>query len=371
MSSKIQVVADENITVLEELETQGVKVHRMAGRSIARKHLEHADALMVRSVTKVDAALLEGTPVKWVGSATAGVNHVDTRSLLDNGISFCYAPGSNAMSVAEYVLFFATHWCLRNSLTISGMTIGIVGFGNIGTRVAALFHQLGCTVLYYDPFVHEPPKNMFAAESLNISRCKDLRDLIGRSDIVSLHVPLSQTGEHATANMVDAEELRCFKKDALLIHTCRGGVVRETALLDYMQKSQLTVVADVWEHEPIVRTDLAGEVWYGTPHIAGYSYDGKVAGARVLFRTMCEFFNIPYESDMPEHQHRRSLNSFLSGQQLDLEELVHHIDHSRQLLSDAASFKQLLDLADNERGKAFDSMRKSYPKRFESLTIEL
>lgn len=366
MSSDILVVADANIPLLDELAAKGVRVKKVDGRQLTNAQLSHADALLVRSVTQVNEELLTGTKIRFVGTATAGTNHLDREYLLSQRIAVASAPGANAFSVGEYVLMFACLWMHEQRRNPFETTVGIVGWGNIGRTVGMLLSEVGCQILFADPFVEfaqlhaEPHRNI---------RKVELSEVVEQSTIVTMHVPLVESGQHATRGLIGPAECALLQDNSLLINSCRGGVVEESALASVIHAKSISVVNDVWENEPYVDAELAKTVWHGTPHIAGYSYNGKTAGARMVFQALESHFGLRVESEEPRQHHVPTIRDLIGVQRLDLQALVKHIDHQRQLLVDASNFKSMLELSDSERAKAFDAMRKTYPKRWESLRL--
>jgi erythronate-4-phosphate dehydrogenase len=269
----LKIVLDENIPGAEELFGPFGEVRKLPGRRIGATDVLSADILLVRSVTRVDEQLLAGSQVRFVGSCTTGVDHIDQQYLGDAGIAFAHAPGANAQSVVEYVLSALCRLAIDSSRVEPGMSVGIVGLGNVGGRLYRLLSACGFHCIGYDPLI-EPPPGFTLAESLAQVLC---------ADIVSLHTPLTRSGRYATAHMLGAEQLAALPVGGILINSSRGAVVDNQALSDVLKRRRdLAVVLDVWEREPVIDLELMHQVTLATPHIAGYSYDGKLLGSKMV-----------------------------------------------------------------------------------------
>lgn len=290
--SSPRIVIDENIPLAREAFGALGAVTSMPGRAITASDVQSADALLVRSVTSVDASLLEGSRVQFVGSATIGTDHVDATYLRARGIAFAHAPGSNAESVVEYVLAALLRLSVRWGEALRGKTVGIVGCGHIGGRLAERLPAFGARVLKNDPPLAAQPASGVAHAFV------DLADVLENADVATLHVPLIRDGAYATRHLIGARELAQQPEGAWLINTSRGPVVDHEALKAARTAGRpAALVLDVWEGEPtpdpllLDRTDLA------TPHIAGYSYDGKVQGTAMLYDALATHFGLPRSWD--------------------------------------------------------------------------
>ncbi|TSA01868.1 MAG: 4-phosphoerythronate dehydrogenase [Nitrospiraceae bacterium] len=350
----MKIVADENIPFVQEAFGTLGDVTVLPGREIGPEQVRDADLLLVRSVTAVGAKLLEGSRVRFVGSATIGLDHVDEAWLRTRGIVLAYAPGSNANSVAEYVV--AALVALREE-RCAGRTLGIVGLGRIGTLVRDKARALGMAVLANDPPLERAGKAGLVS----------LEGLLKRSDIVTCHVPLIREGPDATAHLLDASRLLLLRPHAAVINTSRGAVVDNAALLRCLQEKRLGgAVLDVWEGEPQPDPALVRAVTLGTPHIAGHSWNGKAAGTKMLYDAACTFFNRRFKwapPTPPGGADRRPV-AVEAGRSLDevLRELVPRFYDIRR---DDAALRAIAELPDSEQGRAFDHFRASYPARLE------
>ena len=238
-----------------------------------------ANALFVRSVTNVDKALLAGTNVRFVGTATAGTEHVDTHYLQQKGIAFASAPGSNAMAVAEYVLQALFSWSKKTQQSLEGKRLGIIGLGNVGKRVALVAHQLGMNIIASDPSLEA-----LGISPLEFVEWKNYRQLLALSDCITFHVPYCVEGLHPTVNLFDESCISAIHNQALVIQTSRGGIVNEQALLRCMNDNAVYAAIDVWTQEPLWNEELVNHAntLMATPHIAGYTHQARERGVDMI-----------------------------------------------------------------------------------------
>jgi erythronate-4-phosphate dehydrogenase len=276
----MRIVADENIPFAAEALGSLGEVTLLPTHEITPGSVRGADALIIRSETKVNRARLDGSAVRFVGTSTIGTDHIDTGYLADRGIAFTSAPGSNANSVKEYVLAALLAVCRRLGWTLEGRTLGVVGVGNIGRRVATMAEKLGMRVLRNDP-----PLARQTGDPLYHSL-----DELMEADILTLHVPLTRDGQDPTLHLFNAARLRSMKRDAVLINSSRGPVVDNAALAEVLAGGYLgAAVLDVWEGEPRLDPGLLASVAIGTPHVAGYSLDGKVNAIVMVRAGLAQF----------------------------------------------------------------------------------
>ena len=278
LTSLVKIVADTNIPYVREAFAELGEITRVAGRQLTAAHVRDADVLLVRSVTPVNAALLDGSSVKFVATATIGFDHVDTAYLAARGIGFATAAGSNANSVAEYISAALLELAHRKNFRLRDKTLGVVGVGNVGRQVVRYARALGLRVL-----PHDPPRQR--AESL--PDFVSLEQICAAADIITFHVPLTKTGPDATVKLLDPGQL---VRQPILINSARGAVLDNAALLTAKLAG---LVLDVWENEPHIRPDLLDHVDLGTPHIAGHSFDGKVNGTRMIYEATCRHLGLP------------------------------------------------------------------------------
>lgn len=275
------VVAETVFLGKEAFETLG-ETSVIPDRQIGPDHLNDADALIIRSKTAVTPNLLARSPVRFIGTATAGFEHLDTAFLDEQEIAWCAAPGCNADSVADYLV--SALLCLHadHGVDLEARTLGVIGVGQVGSRVARRAEALGMTIL-----LNDPPR----AEREGEDAFTPLDDLLSQSDAVTLHVPLTKAGPFPTRHMADASFFQRMKPGALFINASRGAVVDSDALLRAMENNPIKqCVLDVWDPEPHLREDLLRSVTLGTPHIAGHSLEGKLNGTVQVYREACRFF---------------------------------------------------------------------------------
>ena len=356
----LTIVADENIPLLDDLFAPLGSLRPMSGRGISAATVRQADVLLVRSVTRVDAALLNGSRVRFVGSATIGTDHVDRGFLEREGIAFAHAPGSNAGSVVEYVIAALLHLAVRRDTPLRGKKVGIIGCGHIGGQLAARLPALGLSVV-----LHDPPLAEAAAREGRPHPFVGLDTLLATADIVTVHVPLTTGGMHPTYHLIDEAVLRHMRPGAWLINTSRGAVVSNAALRKAREAGHPgAVVLDVWEGEPAPDPALIRRVDLATPHIAGYSYDGKVQGSLMVYRALMQFLGRPAERDPWPVE--APATARLAPPAPDLPEPLWFDALVRQMYdiaADDARMRRLSHLDDEARGTRFTELRKTYPVR--------
>lgn len=279
------IVADENMPLLEEFFAGLGEIRRLPGRAMTAADVADADLLLVRSVTRVDAALLARATPRFVGTATIGTDHVDTCWLAERGIPFAAAPGCNAVAVAEYVCTVLALHADRSGRELAGQCLGVIGCGNVGRAVVPRAQALGLQVVVCDPLL---PRDTVPAGVTML----DLDALLARADILTLHVPFTRGGDAPTWHLLDEARLSAGRWQ-LLLNTARGPVVDNAALHALLAREpSRRVVLDVWEDEPAVPPALLSRCWLGTPHIAGYSLEGKWRGTEQVYRAACSALGI-------------------------------------------------------------------------------
>lgn len=347
----LTIVADENMPGLERFTRLGT-LRRVEGRGLTADQLVDADILLVRSVTKVNRALLQDSRVQFVGTATIGVDHIDADYLAEQGIGWSNAPGSNANSVAEYVLSVLCHFGTRGLEAWQGKKAGIVGFGLVGRQVCSKLETLGLKVCAYDPLL---PKGSFP----QLASLETVFD----ADVLCIHAPLTVSGDYPSQHMVSAELWRRLRPEACIISAGRGGVMADAeflALLD--ERPDIRVAMDVWEAEPSIHWPLVPRVNIATPHIAGYSFDGKLAGTEMIYQACLAHFGLASVSASP---------STSASENIDVSAVAEEMQLSQAMLSvydvmvDSARFKSLCGEPEAVRAQRFDLQRKHYPERRE------
>ena len=287
----LKIAIDEKIPLGVEAFGSVGEVRALPAREMDPQRLRGCDALVVRSVTRVDETLLEGTGVRFVGSVTSGVDHVDVDHLRAAGVAFAHAPGCNANSVAEYVVAALLHLHACRRVDLRAATLGVVGVGHVGSRVVAKAEALGLGVVPNDP----PLARLGRRHDL-----APLRDALA-CDVVTLHVPLTRVGGDATYHLLNHDRLVQMKPGAVLINTARGDVVDADALFAAVESGRLAPpVLDVWPGEPNVSRDFLSAAALATPHVAGHSWQGKRRGTEAVYGALCGFFGVPPTWKAPE-----------------------------------------------------------------------
>ena len=325
--------------------------------------------MIVRSVTKVDSGLLDGTTVKFVGTATIGTDHIDIPYLENNNIGFSSAPGSNANSVAEYITAALLFLAKTKEFSLEQKTLGIIGVGNVGSCVEAKARALGMKVLLNDPPLSRETKD---PKYLPLSE-------IFKANIITLHVPLTKEGQDPTFHMVNEGFINKMNKEAILINSARGSVVDETVLKSALEKKQIAAaVLDVWEHEPGIDTDLLNLVSLGTPHIAGYSFDGKVNGTFMIYQALCRYLGETPKWNTDKALSNQDLEPLVvkgnSEEQKKTEDIINDlVKQLYDVTKDDQQLRKIAELHTEGRGAYFDSLRKGYPVRreFQSRMVKV
>jgi len=352
------IVVDQNIPFGIEAFGSAGEVVRLPGREIRPSDVRDATALIVRSITKVDANLLEGSSVRFVGTCTIGTDHLDIPWLESQGIHWASAPGCNARSVAEYVVAVLALAHRRGRLDLAMLPrAGVIGVGRVGRQVSSALASLGLPVLHNDP-----PR----AESECTKDFLALDELLRESSIVCAHLPLTREGNHPTSGLLTYEKLRKLPTGALFINAGRGPTSPSAELRQILsERPDITLVLDVWDPEPCFPSDIARACLVATPHIAGYSFEGKVEGTRMIRQSLGEFEGLP--SWNPPALEISPLESFRPSSSAtdSWNALCDLVLEAYDLEGDDARFRAILDLSDADRGITFDRLRKEYPIRRE------
>ncbi len=318
--------------------------------------ISDADCLVVRSVTRVDRGLLDGTQVSCVASASSGTDHVDLDYLDSRDIPLFDAKGCNANSVAEYVLSCLLVLSEQYGVELEGKTAGIIGCGHVGARLRYLLQVIGIETRVYDPFIRDEH---------NPYPFRDL-DQVLSSDIVSLHVPLTTTGEFPTAKMVGREFLGKLKEDVTFINTARGGVVNERALIDFARENRASRLAlDVWDNEPDINIELLNMSALATPHVAGYSARGKLNATRMVYEQVCAWAGVPAMAADDTIFPGENMELDLSGIDNPIEAVRLAALACYDVRTDCAAFREIETVAGDSRSEFFTSARTDYPFRRE------
>lgn len=287
----MKIVADNKIPFLKGALEPVAEVVYLPGGAITAADVCDADALVVRTRTICNRDLLEGSRVKCIASATIGFDHIDTTYCGKNQIFWTNAPGCNATSVVQYMASAMAHILEKTGKRFPELTLGIIGAGHVGSRVQHLFSSLGMGTL-----VNDPPRARREGQQAFVG----LEELLHRSDIVSMHVPLNKQGADKTAHMADGGFLKMMKDGVWFINTSRGEVAMTGALLQALGRKKIAgAIIDVWEHEPVVSSELLNLADIATPHIAGYSADGKANGTSMSVRAVSRYFQLGLDNWTP------------------------------------------------------------------------
>jgi erythronate-4-phosphate dehydrogenase len=284
----MKVVVDDKIPYIREaIENIADEVNYVPGSAFTQEIVRDADALIIRTRTRCDRNLLEGSKVKFIATATIGFDHIDIQYCKEAGIVWKNAPGCNSASVAQYIKSVLLLLKLKKKMELKGRTLGVVGVGNVGKKIVKVAEDLGMNVL-----MNDPPREAIEGKAGFVG----LQQIIEESDIITFHVPLNKEGKFKTYHLADDSFFRALKKEPVIINTSRGSVIETEALLNALNDGSVSdAVIDVWEHEPAINLDLLQKVMIGTPHIAGYSADGKSNATEMSLRSLCKFFNLPMQ----------------------------------------------------------------------------
>lgn len=354
----MRIVADENIPLLDEFFARFGAIERLPGRAIEARHVRDADILLVRSVTTVNRALLEDSRVRFIGTCTIGTDHLDLPYLTDSDIAWANAPGCNARGVVDYVLGSLLSLAESEGVRLSEKVYGVIGAGQVGGRLVKVLQDLGWKLLVCDP----PRQRIEGGDFV------DLNHVLAESDVISLHTPLTRSGDHPTYHLMDERRLRMLKPGAWLINASRGAVVDNTALRDLLaQGERLKVVLDVWENEPLVDVALAERCHLVTPHVAGYSLDGKLRGTAQIYRACCQYLQTAEQVSLDDLQPASglaelTLNAPVVDPDWALALICRSVYDPRR---DNADFRRGLTGTADDRRQYFDSLRRHYPVRRE------
>lgn len=344
----MKIVVENHIPYIQGyLEPFADTVVYLPADAITSESVTDADVLLVRTRTRCDAALLSGSRCRFIGTATIGTDHIDLEYCRDNGITVVNAPGCNAPAVAQYVHSTIAHWLAKNHLSSTAchdLTLGIVGVGHVGSIVERWARELGYNVLLCDP-----PR----AHREGASQFVGIDTIAEEADIITFHTPLTSTGEFATRHLCDASFINSMVHCRLLINSARGAIADNAALLRAIDDGKIADVAiDCWENEPHINLDLLKASFIATPHIAGYSAEGKLRATSMLLDALGKHFGWGIDSPQPATPR-------LGASHVTLE----HISQSYNPLSDTAKLKALAATSPDTFAQGFESLRNDYHLR--------
>ncbi|MEH6532808.1 MAG: 4-phosphoerythronate dehydrogenase [Photobacterium frigidiphilum] len=366
----MKILIDENMPYAAELFGQLGEVITKPGRTLSADDLIDIDALMIRSVTKVNHNLIsKANKLQFVGTATAGQDHVDQALLAERGITFTSAPGCNKVGVAEYVLSALMVIGQQQGFSIFDKTIGIIGAGNVGSYLAQCLDALGIRYLLNDPIKEQEG---------DTRQFHSLEAIKAQCDVITVHTPITKDGEYPTHHLINEAFLDALQPDAIFINAARGPVTDNQALKKALQLSQsglgekLTAVLDVFEFEPQVDLELLPLLAFATPHIAGYGLEGKARGTTMVFNRYCAFLNIDQAVEASSLLPIAPVPNVLLSRKWDDATLFSLIQLIYDIRKDDALFRRnMLVTKGNEAqmATAFDQMRKNYWDRREYSAI--
>ena len=352
------IFCDEQIPFAEKTFSRIGAVRLLPASRLSAKAIHSGEILITRSVTRIGPDLLGGTRIKLVGSVTSGIDHIDTAYLKRRGINMIAAAGSNAEAVAEYVLAALLVFSRRSGFNLRGMTVGVIGVGHVGRLV-----DRKCRVMGMRTILNDPP----LARATGDLRYRPLAETLA-ADIITLHVPLVTRGRYATYRMVDHRFLARLERPAILINTSRGGVVDERAIQQYIGRKAITgLIIDVWPREPDIDADLLGCCDIATPHIAGYSLDGRVRAVDMVFKGLSHAYGIRDSWSVmtmlkPPTAAKIKLKGLASDQETVIGDAVLRVyDPSR----DDRCLRRIFSMSIRRRKEYFEDLRRTYPARRE------
>lgn len=363
----MKIVCDKNMPYAAEAFGLLGEVVLKGGRQIAPEDVRDAEALITRSTTKVDRALLEGSAVRFYGSGVIGTDHIDIPYIEQKGIAWSAAPGCNAESVANYVTAALLWLGGRHGLALAGKTIGVIGVGNVGRRVCRHARALGLRVLANDPPRQRDPADAEAQSFV------EMEQILAEADIITCHVPLTKVGVDKTFHLLDAAAFARMKPGVVFLNAARGPVIVTDALLAHLGTRVSHAVIDCWEGEPRYRTDLLARADLVTPHIAGHSYEGKVNGTAIVYRKACAFFGAeatcPFALPVPPVPLWRADAAGRADEDVLREAVLKVYD----IEADSQRLRESCTADEAARAAAFDAQRGNYPMRreFTSTRVEL
>ncbi|QGY47983.1 4-phosphoerythronate dehydrogenase PdxB [Maribellus comscasis] len=354
----MKIIIDDKIPYIKGALEPFAEVVYLPGKATNAEVVKDADALITRTRTICNRELLEGSLVKFIATATIGYDHIDTEYCKSAGIHWTNAPGCNAESVNQYITSALFSWSMRKREDLAGKTIGIVGVGNVGTKVARTCEILGMKVLLNDPprERNEGPEKFVSIETIQ-----------KEADIITFHVPLNLTGSDATFHMANEKFLQKLSKSPLLINSCRGEVFETESVYNALEANDISgVILDCWENEPEIDLELLNLADYGTPHIAGYSKDGKANGTKMSIQAASRYFNLGIDDWEPEGVElpQNTLIEIDGNQRREYSILAEAVLSTYDIENDDETLRETPHLFEKQRG--------DYPLRreFDSFTVK-
>lgn len=332
----MKLMIDDTVWGYKKIFSEFGEVTTLPGRLITRESLLDCEILIVRSRTKVNKQLLNGTKIKFVGSTVAGLDHIDENYLRKNGISFASAQGCNANAVAEYVISALSNLANDHNFDLSAKTLGIIGVGNVGSRLDFKAKQLGITTLLNDP-IRQTNEGKYEFIDL---------DTALSADIVSFHTPLTFLGDQPTYNLLGSHNFKLIKEDTILINAARGGIIDES--IWEITKTKENII-DCWENEPNINYKLQSTAYWSTPHIAGHSIDAKFMGSFMIYKELCNFTKARFNNEIESliNPEMRTINEGSLHETLNS---IYSFFDDHEAIKDSSNF---------------EDYRRNYPERYE------
>jgi erythronate-4-phosphate dehydrogenase len=355
MNNKVKIVADNKIPFLKGVLEPYADIQYLNPADINHDVVKDKDALIVRTRTRCNSELLDGTNVKFIATATIGFDHIDQEYCKDKNIKWINAPGCNSYSVQQYIASVLLTLGYKRNLNLSGLTIGIVGVGNVGSKVERLAKVLGMKVL-----LNDPPR----ARNEGDKKFVTIDELISKSDIITFHVPLIKDGIDKTYHLADDKFFKKLSGSKIIFNTSRGQVIETNSIKNALKNKILdTAVLDVWEHEPDIDLELLDLADIATPHIAGYSADGKANGTSVCVRNIASFFHLDidkdwYPDELPSPHNSNEITidcTGLSDQEIFYKAFISSYD----IMNDDNTLRNSVDNFEKQRGNY--PVRREFP----------
>lgn len=350
----MKILVDENIAFADEAFNAFGTVKTMPGRAIKNSDLQDVDILIVRSVTDVNGDLLKNTPVKFVGTATIGTDHIDLNYLKENKIFFADAIGCNSYAVAEYCITAIFNLIVERNIKLNELSVGIVGVGNIGSIIASYFSVLGSKIVKNDPPLYRKTKSPDFNSLEKALNC----------DIVTLHVPLTFEGIDKTYHLLNKNNLSLLRSDSILINTSRGAVINNSDLSDIIREKRISAVIDVWENEPIISEELLNLSKFSTAHVAGYTLEGKANGTIMMIQSLNKYLQTNFDYAPMMEKPIDNLFNFEEDKSIE-QNLKQIFTKVYDIQKDTIGLKGAIGLDQNKRVSLFDIIRKDYKLRRE------
>lgn len=353
MNKKIKIIADDKIPFLKGVLEPFASIQYLNYTQINNEVLKDVDALLIRTRTKCNADLLDDTNVKFIATATIGFDHIDTKFCEEKNIKWINAPGCNSGSVMQYFASALLNLAEKKNILLREKTLGIIGVGNVGSKIEKFARTIGMNVL-----LNDPPRERMEGSQKFVS----LDYLIQNSDIITFHVPLNKDGIDKTFHLADESFFEKFTSQKILINTSRGEVIKTEALKNAVKQKKISsLILDVWENEPQIDNELLNFTDIATPHIAGYSVDGKANGTAVCVNELNKFFNLglnanwyPIEIPLPNNSFQITVDcKNKSFQQINFE----LVNHTYEIFDDDSRLRNSID--------TFEQQRANYPVRRE------